>query len=144
MVNTHKKWPKREKNQLFSKVQKGQEELLVSLPILVASQMSTTQWWYEKPENVAQKWEKLAFGQKNRLLERENEKTGFFRGKGGRPPYYPLFNSENRVPTKNGPRRMQNESSGAKTRSPGRRKQAVRHRKWRMTTKVVSRATVSL
>ena len=39
--------------------------------------MSTTQWWYETPENVAQKWEKPTFGEKNQLLERKNEKTGF-------------------------------------------------------------------
>ena len=55
MVGDQKLWPRREENQLSSKVEKGQEEKLVGLPILVASQMSTTQWWYEKPEIVAQK-----------------------------------------------------------------------------------------
>ena len=55
MVGDQKLWSKREKNQLSSKVQKGQEEKLVGLPKLEASQMSTTQWWYERPEIMAQK-----------------------------------------------------------------------------------------
>ena len=40
--------------------------------------------------------------------------------------------------------KMQNEGSGAKTRSSGPRKWAVRHRKWCPTTKLVSQTAVSL
>ena len=111
---------------------------------MVASQMSTTQWWYEKPENVAQKWEKTSFlSEKTAFGERKRE-NWFFRGKGGLPPSYHLLNNENRVSTKNGPKRMQNEGSGAKTRGSVPRKQAVRHRKWNKTTKVGSQDAVSL
>ena len=57
---------------------------------------------------------------------------------------YQLPKKENKVHAKNEPRRMQNEGSGAKTRSQVPRKLTVKHRKWRATTKVVSRAIVSL
>ena len=66
------------------------------------------------------------------------------RRKGGLPPYYHLPNYEPRVHAKNEPTPMQNEGSGAKKRSRVPRKLIIRHRKWCATTKVVSRAIVSL
>ncbi|KAF5943950.1 hypothetical protein HYC85_018027 [Camellia sinensis] len=62
----------------------------------------------------------------------------------GLPPSYKLPNYENKVSTRNEPKRMQNGGSGTETRCPGPRKWAVKHRRWRSTTKLVSRATVFL
>lgn len=72
------------------------------------------------------------------------EKSSLQGEKCGLPPLYHPPNNKNKVHAKNEPRRMQNEGSGVKTRSRVPRKQAVKHRKWRTTTKVVSRAAVSL
>ena len=62
----------------------------------------------------------------------------------GVPPFFDLLTNETEVPAKNEPKPMQNEGSGAETRSPGPRKLIVRHREWCSTTKSVSRTTVSL
>ena len=83
--------------------------------------MSRSQWWYEKLENVAQKREKPAFCQKNQLLERENEKTGFS-GEKVASHHPTTFLTMKIGSNKNRPKRMHNEGSGAKTRSSGPRK----------------------
>ena len=83
----------------------------------------------------------------DQLLDKKigwREKRWSPRRKGGLPPLYHLPNNENKVHAKNEPRRMQSEGSGAKKRSQVPRKLTVKHRKWRATMKVVSRATVSL
>ena len=72
------------------------------------------------------------------------KKSWFFRKIAGLPLYYNLSNNENKVSKKNEPKPMQNEGSGAKTHGPGPRKWAVKHRRWRLTTKLVSRIPVSL
>ena len=81
------------------------------------------------------------------LLVKKNRPTGKRwspRKKGGLPPYYHLPNNETRVHARNEPTLMRIEGSGAKTRSRGPRKLTIKHRKWRATTTVVSRATISL
>ena len=62
----------------------------------------------------------------------------------GVPPFYGLLTNETEVPAKNEPKLMQNEGSGAGTRSSGPRKLTVGHREWCSTTKLVSRTSVSL
>ena len=60
------------------------------------------------------------------------------------PPFSDLPDDKTEVPAKNERKPMQNECSGAKTRSSGSRKPAVKHRKWCLATKWVSKTPVSL
>ena len=62
----------------------------------------------------------------------------------GLPPFHDLPSDETEVPAKNEQKPMQNECSGAKTRSSGPRKLPVKHRKWRSAAKWVSQTPVSL
>ena len=62
----------------------------------------------------------------------------------GLPPLYHLPNKENKVCTKNKPKRMQDKKSGGETRGQKSQKLADEHQKWYATTKVVSRTTVFL
>ena len=62
----------------------------------------------------------------------------------GLPPLDHLPNKENKVCTKNKPKRMQDERSGGKVRGRKPRKLVYQHQNWSATTKVVSRTTVSL
>ena len=66
------------------------------------------------------------------------------RGRTGLSPLYHLPNKENKVCTKNKPKRMQDESPGGKARSREPKKLVYGHQKWFTTTKVVSQTTVAL
>ena len=112
--------------------------------ILVASQVCTTQICGLGQEKVALGWSTLAIKWEKQATEGDGGIKLVVITISGLPPFYDLPNNETKVPANNELKPMQNGGSGAETRSPRPRKLIVRHRKWCSTTKLVSRATVSL